>query len=93
MGILQRSDPEVPWDAQPRRGSGLEEFLGFPQSAEGTPLGFQSDRVEWRVFAMHDSGAFDAEDGLSHAWKTTPRLNLFAVDWFAPNLVLRSLER
>ncbi len=103
LGILQRSRAEVPWDAPPRAASGLEELsgsssAGAPDAGDGgarraAPLGFQADGVTWRVFARHARGAFDPRAGLSHAWKTTPRLHLLGAEWFAPSVLLARVER
>lgn len=94
--VLQRASsahgPVPAWDAEPD-GLGLWSFeLGMP-TPEGNPVGVQADLMEWRIFARYLPGAFDELDGLSHGWKGTPRLDLFGVDYLAPNQVLRRVER
>ena len=45
------------------------------------------------LFVRYLPGAFDAATGLSHAWKQTPRVELFGVEYLGPNQVLRRVER
>ena len=45
------------------------------------------------AFVDYEAGAFDALNGLSHAWKTTPRLTLFGAEFFGPGRVLRRIDR
>ena len=59
---------------------------------EPNPLGFQSDRVEFRTFVRYLPGAF-TEDRTAHGWKTTPRMNLFAVEYMGPGITLRRVTR
>jgi hypothetical protein len=92
LGVLVRTDPEVPWDAEPD-GNGLHLFWQGDPEVGGAALQRFADRLEWRVFVDHPAGSFDALNGLSHGWKTTPLLRLMAVDYLAPGRVLRSVER
>ena len=93
IGVLQRTDSDVPWDADP----GLEEHLRVLwEGDEGgglVPMALQADRVEWRVFARYNPNAFDPLGGLSHGWKETPRFRRLAVGFVAPNQVLRSVSK
>lgn len=91
--VLQRSDPNVPWDADPEATDGLDLFRVGIEEGREVPLGFQSDLVQWRVFVNYPAGAFDPETGASHSWRTTPRLRRIGAFYYAPILRLRSVER
>lgn len=93
LGVLQRTDAEQPWDATPEGTNGLTLLLEGKLEAEGNPIGVQADRVEWRVFVRHLPGSFDPEAGLSHGWKTTPRLELFGVEYLGPNRTFARIDR
>ncbi len=45
------------------------------------------------MFVEHRRGSFDAFDGLSHGWKTTPRFKVLAVDYLGPGMVLSRIDR
>ena len=93
IGVLQRTDPTVPWDANPDDTEGLDlTWEGTPDGKE-IPIGTQSDRIEWRVFVRYNQGAFEPVTGMSHGWKETPRLRRLGVTFFGPNRVLRSVDR
>ncbi|MFT7484295.1 MAG: hypothetical protein ACI9F9_000135 [Candidatus Paceibacteria bacterium] len=92
LGILMRTDRDVPWDADPDATDGLELFHSGEGDVE-TWIGHQSPGVEWRVFVEYTAGAFDAETGMGHAWRTSPRLDNFIVDYLGPAMTLRSVER
>ena len=93
IGVLARTDPDVPWDADPETGRGLS--LHWSGDDEGKPwsLGRQSDRADWRVFVIWSPGAFDVRTGMPHGWRQTPRLKLLGASYFAPSLTLRSVQR
>jgi hypothetical protein len=93
VAVLQRTDADVPWDADPDTADGLE--LLEEGTREGRPLavGRQSDRAEWRVHVRYDVGAFEPRTGQSHGWKETPRLVRFGAFYLAPGMTLRSVER
>jgi hypothetical protein len=93
IGVLQRSDPSIPWDADPEEESGLRLLLQGRDGDEALPLGVQSERVDWRVFVRYDPGAFDPTTGLSHGWKETPRLKRLGVSYQAPGQVLMSVDQ
>lgn len=93
LGVLQRTDPEVPWDAPPQGTPGLDLIWDGLQGGEGNPIGRQSDRVEWRVFLRHEPGSFDPVGGMSHAWKRVPRLSYFGAEYMGPGMVLKRVER
>jgi hypothetical protein len=42
---------------------------------------------------QYDSGAFDAETGFSHGWKSSPILRHIGVSFLAPGRLLRSVEK
>jgi hypothetical protein len=82
--VLQRTDPDTPWDTAPADGDAKGALRLLTQGkldAEGNPIGVQSDRIEWRAFVRHAPGSFDPDQGLAHGWKTTPRLELFGVEY------------
>lgn len=91
--VLQRSDPNVPWDADPEDTDGLDLFrVGFEEGRE-IPIRTQSDLIQWRVFVNYPAGAFDPLTNNSHVWRTTPRLRRFGAFYYAPCFQLRSVER
>jgi hypothetical protein len=93
VGVLQRTDPDAPWDADPDTDPRLK--LYWKGDNEGQPLlvNQQSDHVDWRIFVQYAPNAFDLATGMSHGWTESPRLQRFGAFHFAPNLVLRSVER
>jgi len=94
LGILMRSDPDVPWDADPELTDGLDVFYQSQDSGEIQKwIGTQTDRIEWRVFVEYTNGAFDPDTGFGHAWRTTPRLRSLLVDYIGPNVTLRRIDR
>jgi hypothetical protein len=93
VGVLQRTDPDVPWDADPDEHPGLTLMWEGSQDGDEVPIGVQSDRIEWRTFVRYNPGAFDLETGISHGWKETPRLRRLGVSFLAPTQVLRSFDR
>ena len=92
LGVLARFDPEAPWDADPTRHKDLDLYWRGSSDGEPNPLGFQSDRTEFRTFVRYLPGAFN-EERTAHGWKTTPRLTLFAVEYMGPGLTLRRVTR
>jgi len=90
--VLQRTDASVPWDAEPSASGPLRLYRRGMPEGDSNPIGLQSDRIEWRVFLEHDAGSFDPINGGSHAWKTTPRLKLFGVQYLAPEVVVRGVD-
>ena len=92
-GVLIRTDPALPWDADPDLTEGLTLLWEGRLDDEAVPLGVHSDRIEWRVFVSYDPGAFDPLNGLSHGWKETPRLRRLGVSYLVPGQVLRSVDR
>ncbi|MEE8468413.1 MAG: hypothetical protein V3T22_08160, partial [Planctomycetota bacterium] len=93
IGVLQRTDPSVPWDEDPDLSSALSLTYQGREEGRALPLGVQSDSLEWRVFVRYDPGAFDTQDGLSHGWKETPRLRRLGASYYAPGRVLWSVDR
>jgi hypothetical protein len=93
LGVLQRTNAETPWDAPPEGDNGLALFWEGKLDGEGNPIGVQSDRVEWRIFVRHLAGSFDPLEGLAHGWKTTPRLELFGVEYMGPSRTLARVDR
>ncbi len=93
LGVLQRTNADTPWDAPPDDTNGLEFLWDGKLDGGGNPVNVQADRVEWRVFVRHLPGSFDYATGLSHGWKTTPRLTLFGVEYMGPNRTLARVDR
>jgi hypothetical protein len=93
IGVLERDDPEVPWDADPERDPRL--VLHWKGDLEGAPLSIakQSDSLRWRVFVKYSADAFDPKSSLRHGWRQTPRLLRLGAFYYAPQAVLRSVER
>jgi len=93
MYVLQRTDPNVPWDADPESTDGLDLIRVGTQEGRDVPIGVQSDLIQWRVFVNYPAGAFDPITGASHSWRTTPRLRRIGAFYYAPCFQLRSVER
>ena len=93
LGVLQRTDRRVPWDADPEREPALSLLFRGDVEAGGHSIGTQSGRASWRAFVRYEAGAFDPELGMAHGWKTTPRLELFGVEYLGPGRVLRRVQR
>jgi hypothetical protein len=93
LGVLQRTNADTPWDSAPDAEDGLVLLRDGKLDGGGNPVEVQSDRIEWRVFVRHLPGSFDPVDGLAHGWKTTPRLELFGVEYLAPGRTLTRIDR
>lgn len=93
LGVLLRTDPDTPWDADPDATEELELHWDGMRGGEGVPIGGQSDRCDWRAFVRYEPGSFDPQYGLAHGWKATPRLRMLAVEYMAPGMTLRRVER
>ena len=93
LGVLQRTDPSVPWDADPDATPGLDLLLREVADAKPVPIATQSDRVDWRVFVSYPPGSFDLTTGTQSAWRETPRLKHLGVEFFAPGRILESIDR
>jgi hypothetical protein len=93
IGVLERDDPEAPWDADPETDKRLA--LYWKGDEEGAPhsIGKQSDGIRWRVFVKYGPDAFDPKASLRHGWRQTPRLERLGAFYYAPDAVLRSVER
>ena len=91
---LQRTDDEVPWDAEPLETPGLDLIRPEDLDDDGRfPIARQTSRVEWRFAAEYQPLSFDALTGLSHGWKTAPELNLYGAEYWAPSRVLERVQR
>ena len=93
LGVLQRTDPDLPWDADPETSEEIEVYWDGVQEGDGIAIGEQADRIDWRVFVRYERGSFDPLDGLAHGWKATPRLRFLGVEYLGPGAVLRRVER
>jgi hypothetical protein len=93
IGVLRRSGADAPWDADPEQDARVMINWDGEQSGAPIPVGLQSDRLSFRAFVEYTPQAFDAQTGLRHGWRQTPRLVHLGAFYFAPNTVLRSLER
>jgi hypothetical protein len=93
IGVLQRTDPDAPWDADPEQDKRLALFWSGDEAGKALLIGKQSDRIDWRVFVKYAPNAFDAKTGMAHGWRQSPRLKFFAASYYAPSLTLRSVER
>ena len=93
LHVLQRTDPNVPWDADPDSTDGLDLLRVGIEEGREVPIGAQSDLIQWRVYVDYPVGAFDPLTGASHSWRTTPRLRRIGAFYYAPCFQLRSVER
>ncbi|HUR26609.1 MAG TPA: hypothetical protein VM509_00365, partial [Planctomycetota bacterium] len=94
LEALQRTNPLMPWDAEPSPdlGQGLARLEKGLKDGASRKIGVQRDAVEWRVYVRYQPNAFDFATGLSHGWKRTPRLTQFGVEYLGPSLTLRRVD-
>jgi hypothetical protein len=93
IGVLARTDPDVPWDADPDTTDGLDLYWRGRKDGQELALDRQSDHIEWRVVVRYTGGSCDPTTGRSHGWKETPRFLRLGSTCTAPGIVLRSLDR
>lgn len=93
IGVLVRTDPAAPWDADPERDTRVKLLWRGDVGGKAIPIGHQADRIGMRAFVEYQTGAFDLTSGLAHGWRQTPRLTALAAFYLAPNMTLRSVER
>ncbi len=93
IGVLERDDPEAPWDADPDQDKRLALYWKGDQEGAPLSIGKQSDSIRWRVFVKYSPDAFDPKFSLRHGWRQTPRLERLGAFYYAPDAVLRSVER
>lgn len=94
LQILQRTDNQVPWDADPTETPGLDLIRPEDLDDQGRfPIARQTSRVEWRFAAEYQPLSFDWLTGLSHGWKTAPELNMYGAEYWAPSRVLERVQR
>lgn len=91
IGMLVRTDPSIPWDADPEATEGLYLFDGGKYDRGGNPLGFQADRIEARLFLTFRRGAFDPIDNLNPGWKVAPEVTAVGFEFIAPGAVFERL--
>jgi hypothetical protein len=53
VGVLQKDDPDAPWDADPDNDSRLHVYWKGDIDGRTIPIGKQSDRIDWRVFVKY----------------------------------------
>jgi hypothetical protein len=93
LGLVQRTSPDVPWDADPEQDERLRVLGHGELEGRPVPIGRQTDRIEWRAFVEYQAGAFDPISGVAHGWRQTPRLTMLSAFYLAPPVTLRSVER
>jgi hypothetical protein len=93
LGVLVRTDPSVPWDADPQETDGLDVLYDGLREGAGVPVGAQADRLEWRVFVRWDQDSYDPAGGMLHGWKASPRLRYLGAEYLAPPRILRRVAR
>jgi len=93
IGILMRTDPGVPWDADPQASDGIYLLMGDSTDTKPVPIEQQSDRVDWRIFVNYPPGSFDLATGLGSGWRETPRFRHLGVEFYAPSRILESIDR
>ena len=93
LGILTRTDPKVPWSADPEQTDGLQ--LDWIDRLAGRPVQIarQTDAFEARVFVEYQPGSFDPTAPAAHGWKETPTIEQIAVDYIVPGAVLTRTDR
>ena len=89
--VLARTDPNVPWSADPGKTAGL--FL-FGDSDEGEPnsIATAGEGLGIRVLFRYLSGAFDPLTLRAHGWKSTPQLRSLSVSYLDQTRVLTREE-
>jgi hypothetical protein len=93
LRALVRTDPKAPWDGAPGETPGLQLYTDGLEGGEAVALGAATDLVEARFFIEYSAGSYDAVTGMAHGWKTSPRLSMFGVQYRAPSMTLRSVNR
>lgn len=93
LGVLQRVDETIPWDADPNATPGLELIYSADPKDGPMTQGVQVDRAQWRVFVEYLPGSFDPVEGLATGWKQTPSLLSLGALYFAPGRVIARRER
>ncbi|MEO0651910.1 MAG: hypothetical protein AAFZ65_14640, partial [Planctomycetota bacterium] len=93
IGILVRSDPSVPWTADPDETDGLQ--LAFIDDLSGRPFNVarQSASVEARLFVEFLTGCFNPDGPFAHGWKEVPTIEQVAIDYLAPGRVFARSDR
>lgn len=89
--VLVRTDPLVPWSADPGKTKGL--FL-FDETEEGEPsvIDTAGEGFSARVMFRYLSGAFDPLDLRAHGWKATPELRSLSLSYLDQTRVLTREE-
>jgi hypothetical protein len=92
LGLLERTDTNIPWDADPTDTLGLA-LVYVADLEKMHAINRQIDRAEWRVFVEYRAGAFDPLDGLSTGWKQAPSLRQLGTVYLAPGRVIARRQR
>ena len=93
LAVLQRTDPDLPWDAVPNETPGLRLLTQAGLEEGGVPIAQQSERIDWRVFIRYEPGSFDATTGTRLGWKVAPRLRMIGAEYLSPWMLLERVER
>jgi len=93
LRALVRTEQDTPWDGAPGEASGLELYTDGFVGGEPVGLAAASDLLEVRFFIEYSAGSYDAVTAMSHGWKASPRLSEFGVEYRAPSMTLRSVQR
>lgn len=93
LGVLQRTDPDLPWDATPDERPELKVIWDADTSSDGVAIERQSDAIDWRVFVRYEPGSFDALTGTRSGWKAAPRLKLLGAEYLSPWMLLEQVQR
>jgi hypothetical protein len=93
LGVLERTDTTIPWDADPADTLGLAVVYEADPADGVRPVDRQIDRAEWRVFVEYLAGAFDPLDGVATGWKQVPSLRRLGAQYLAPGRVIARRQR
>jgi hypothetical protein len=93
LRALVRTEQDTPGDGAPGEASGLELYTDGFVGGEPVGLAAASDLLEVRFFIEYSAGSYDAVTAMSHGWKASPRLSEFGVEYRAPSMTLRSVQR
>lgn len=85
---LVRTDPRVPWSAEPGSVPGLFLFKRSSGDDAWMRLAAQSPRLEVRFMTVYEPGAIDLTTFTMHGWKTTAKVDDVRVDYEGQSRIL-----
>ncbi|MBU0756308.1 MAG: hypothetical protein KJ645_14295, partial [Planctomycetes bacterium] len=90
--IRARAAQGTDWRAVPGEDTGLFSFRRDEDDRTPCLMNLQGDRLDLRIYTRFETGAFDAIDFLSNAWKYAPVVRAVGVDYIQPSRIVRHEE-